>query len=188
VGDAVDRAPDSFARRPQSRPVTAGGGQTPGMSMVRDYLSLLQLRVVLLLDATAVGVMFPAAHGNPKVTSVVAVLLGGTLAAGGAHAINCWFDRDIDGEMYRTRRRPLPNGRIPAWHALAIGIALNILAFGVLWVGAHLLAASLALARADRKSTRLNSSHQIISYAVFCLKKKNKTGLHPYYYQKKHSM
>src|SRR5438034_367559 len=116
------------------------------MSMVRDYLSLLKLRVVLLLDATAVGVMFPAAHGNPKVASVVAVLLGGTLSAGGAHAINCWFDRDIDGEMYRTRRRPLPNGRIPAWHALAIGIALNILAFAVLWAGANLLAASLALA------------------------------------------
>ncbi len=116
------------------------------MSMLRDYLSLLKLRVVLLLDATAVGVMFPAAHGNPKITSVVAVFVGGTLAAGGAHAINCWFDRDIDGEMYRTRRRPLPNGRIPAWHALAIGVALNILAFAVLWVGANVLAASLALA------------------------------------------
>ena len=118
------------------------------MSMVRDYLSLLKLRVVLLLDATAVGVMFPAAHGNPKVTSVVAVLLGGTLAAGGAHAINCWFDRDIDAEMNRTRRRPLPSGRIPAWHALAIGIVLNVLAFAVLWAGANLLAAVLALAGA----------------------------------------
>ena len=116
------------------------------MSTIRDYVSLLKLRVVALLDATAVGVMLPAAHGHPEWTAVLAVLAGGTFAAGGAHAVNCWFDRDIDGEMYRTRRRPLPNGRIPAWHALAIGIALNVLAFVVLWVGANLLAAALAIA------------------------------------------
>ena len=115
-------------------------------SIARDYLSLLKLRIVLLLDATAVGVMIPAAHGHPKVAAVLAVLVGGTLAAGGAHAINCWFDRDIDAEMTRTRRRPLPSGRIPPWHALAIGIALNVLAFSVLWTGANLLAAGLALA------------------------------------------
>jgi protoheme IX farnesyltransferase len=111
----------------------------------RDYLSLLKLRIVALLDATAVGVMFPAAHGHPRLVPVLAVLVGGTLAAGGAHAINSWFDRDIDAEMSRTRRRPLPGGRIPAWHALTIGIVLNVLAFAVLWAGANLLAASLAL-------------------------------------------
>jgi heme o synthase len=118
------------------------------MSRLRDYISLLKLRVVLLLDATAVGVMIPASHGHPRLTSIVAVLVGGTFAAGGAHAINCWFDRDIDAEMNRTRRRPLPSGRIPAWHALVIGVALNILAFAVLWAGANLLAAALALAGA----------------------------------------
>ena len=116
------------------------------MSVLADYLSLLKLRVVLLLDATAVGVMIPAAHGHPTLASIAAVLLGGTCAAGGAHAINCWFDRDIDAEMNRTRRRPLPSGRIPAWHALVIGIVLNAVAFAVLWAGANLLAASLALA------------------------------------------
>jgi heme o synthase len=115
-------------------------------SVARDYLSLLKLRIVALLDATAVGVMIPAAHGHPRLSVVVAVLAGGTLAAGGAHAINCWFDRDIDAEMSRTRRRPLPSGRIPPWHALAIGVVLNVLAFAVLWAGANLLAAGLALA------------------------------------------
>jgi len=115
-------------------------------SVARDYVSLFKLRIVLLLDATAVGVMLPAAHGHPRLFAVLAVLAGGTLAAGGAHAINCWFDRDIDAEMTRTRRRPLPAGRIPAWHALAIGIAMNVLAFAVLWGGANLLAAALALA------------------------------------------
>jgi protoheme IX farnesyltransferase len=77
---------------------------------------------------------------------MLAVLIGGTFAAGGAHAINCWFDRDIDAEMNRTRRRPLPTGRIPAWHALTLGIVLNVLAFAVLWAGANLLAAALAIA------------------------------------------
>ena len=120
----------------------ANGG---ALEMLRDYLSLLKLRIVVLLDATAVGVMIPAAHGHPRLVPVLAVLAGGTLAAGGAHAINCWFDRDIDAAMNRTRRRPLPDGRIPAWHALALGIVLNALAFAVLWWGANLLAAGLAL-------------------------------------------
>ena len=121
---------------------------TGALSVARDYLSLLKLRIVLLLDATAIGVMFPAAHGHPQVAAVLAVLVGGTLAAGGAHAINCWFDRDIDAEMTRTRLRPVPGGRIPAWHALAIGVALNALAFAVLVTWANLLAAVLALAGA----------------------------------------
>jgi protoheme IX farnesyltransferase len=111
----------------------------------RDYVSLLKLRIVALLDATAIGVMIPASHGHPRLVAVAAVLAGGTLAAGGAHAINCWFDRDIDAEMSRTRRRPLPDGRIPAWHALVLGVALNVVAFGVLAVGANLTAALLAL-------------------------------------------
>jgi protoheme IX farnesyltransferase len=115
------------------------------LEMLRDYVSLLKLRIVVLLDATAVGVMIPATHGHPRLGPVLAVLAGGTLAAGGAHAINCWFDRDIDAAMSRTRRRPLPDGRIPNWHALALGIVLNALAFAVLWWGANLLAASLAL-------------------------------------------
>jgi protoheme IX farnesyltransferase len=115
-------------------------------SVARDYVSLLKLRIVALLDATAVGVMIPASHGHPRLIPMLAVLVGGTLAAGGAHAINCWFDRDIDAAMTRTRRRPLPAGRIPPWHALAIGVLLNVVAFGVLWVGANLLAAGLALA------------------------------------------
>jgi protoheme IX farnesyltransferase len=114
-------------------------------SITRDYVSLLKLRIVALLDATAIGVMIPAAHGHPRLMPVLAVLVGGTLAAGGAHAINCWFDRDIDAEMTRTRRRPIPGGRIPAGRALAIGIVLNALAFIVLWIGANLLAAALAL-------------------------------------------
>jgi protoheme IX farnesyltransferase len=115
-------------------------------SVARDYVSLFKLRIVLLLDATSLGVMVPAAQGHPRLVAVLAVLVGGTFAASGAHAINCWFDRDIDAEMSRTSRRPLPGGRIPPWHALAIGVAFNVLAFAILWAGANLLAAGLALA------------------------------------------
>ncbi|MDQ6743511.1 MAG: heme o synthase [Candidatus Dormibacteraeota bacterium] len=114
-------------------------------AILRDYLSLFKLRIVLLLDATAVGAMLPAAHGFPHPVAVLAVVLGGTFAAGGAHAINCWFDRDIDAAMARTRRRPIPDGRIPGWHALALGVALNVLAFVVLATFTNLLAAALAL-------------------------------------------
>ena len=126
------------------RAVTTAPATGGALDLARDYLSLLKLRIVALLDATAVGVMIPASHGHPSLVALLAVLIGGTLAAGGAHALNCWFDRDIDAEMSRTRRRPVPSGRIPAWHALAIGIVLNVVAFAVLWLGANLLAAALA--------------------------------------------
>ncbi len=115
------------------------------LSVARDYVSLLKLRIVALLDVTAVAVMLPAAHGHPRPVAVAAVLVGLTCGAGGAHAINMWFDRDIDAEMTRTRGRALPAGRIPAWHALALGIGLNVVAFAVLWAGAILLAAALDL-------------------------------------------
>jgi protoheme IX farnesyltransferase len=113
--------------------------------VARDYVSLLKLRIVALLDVTAVAVMLPAAHGHPRPVAVAAVVVGLTCGAGGAHAINMWFDRDIDAEMTRTRRRPLPAGRIPPWHALVLGIGLNVIAFAVLWAGANLLAAVLDL-------------------------------------------
>jgi heme o synthase len=128
--------------------VSVAGAQAEPRSIgatLRDYLSLLKLRVVVLLDATAVGVMLPAAHGHPGVIAVAAVFIGVTCAAGGANAINMWFDRDIDAAMTRTRRRPIPAGRIPPWHALALGMGLNVVAFVVLWTGANLLAAVLDL-------------------------------------------
>ena len=78
--------------------------------VLRDYLSLLKPRIVILLVGTAVGPMVPAAGGLPRGSVVLAVIAGGALAAGGAHAINCWLDRDIDAVMKRTRRRPIPAG------------------------------------------------------------------------------
>ena len=113
--------------------------------MLRDYLSLLKPRIVVLLVGTAVTPMIPAARGLPRGSEVLAVIVGGTLAAGGAHAVNSWLDRDIDAVMKRTRRRPIPAGRIPAWHALVLGVVLNLVAFAVLATWTNLLAALLAL-------------------------------------------
>src|SRR4030088_1443334 len=93
-----------------------------GLDVLRDYLSLLKLRIVLLLVGTAVGPMVPAARGLARPGEVLAVVLGGTLAAGGAHAINCWLDRDIDAVMKRTRRRPMPDGRLPARDGVGPGV------------------------------------------------------------------
>ncbi len=110
-----------------------------------DYLSLTKPTIVGLLVATALAAMVAAAHGRPHLLAMVAVIVGGSLAAGGAHAINCWYDRDIDLKMSRTRRRPIPDGRIPGWHALVLGITMNVVAFAVLLAWANLLAAALAL-------------------------------------------
>jgi protoheme IX farnesyltransferase len=119
-----------------------------GVARIRDYLSLGKLRIVVLLVATAVLPMIPASHGLPPLGAMLAVIVGGALASAGANAINCWFDRDIDAVMERTRNRPLPAGRIPAWHALLLGVLCNALAFALLVGLANLLAAGLALAGA----------------------------------------
>jgi protoheme IX farnesyltransferase len=76
---------------------------------------------------------------------VIWVLLGGYLMAGGANAINMWFDRDIDDKMSRTRLRPIPAGRIAPRTGLAFGVALGLLAFAVFWYQVNHLSAWLAL-------------------------------------------
>ncbi|MGH7882289.1 MAG: heme o synthase [Candidatus Dormibacteraceae bacterium] len=115
------------------------------MSAFTDYLSLCKWKIVLLLVGTACLPMIPAAHGLPSWKLLLAVLGGGAMASAGAHSINCWFDRDIDAVMHRTRSRPIPAGRIPAWHALLLGVLLNLAAFLLLWRVANLPAAGLAL-------------------------------------------
>jgi protoheme IX farnesyltransferase len=90
--------------------------------------------------------MVVAERGWPSSWLVLATLIGGTLSAGGANAINCWYDRDIDGVMRRTRSRPLVTGVIEPAHALAFGIGLGAAAFVFLWATTTFAAAALALA------------------------------------------
>jgi protoheme IX farnesyltransferase len=101
--------------------------------------------VIVLLVGTELGAMVTAAHGWPAPGRLVGALLGGALAAGGAGAINCWFDRDIDAVMPRTRRRPIPAGRISPGRGLAFGIIAGALGVALVAVSANVLAAALAL-------------------------------------------
>ena len=120
--------------------------RTSELPALADWLALTKPRVVSLLLLTAVAPMFATGAGLPSLGSVLAVAAGGFLMAGGANAINMWFDRDIDDVMSRTRTRPIPAGRIRPGPALAFGIGLGAVAFAVLWTFANLLAALLALA------------------------------------------
>jgi len=117
----------------------------PAREVVLDYVSLAKPRIIPLLLITALGGMMMAERGWPSTGLVVLTLLGGALAAAGAGAINCWIDRDLDGEMLRTRRRPLPDGRIAPSHALLFGIALGLAAFLLLAFWVDVLAATLAM-------------------------------------------
>lgn len=121
---------------PQSRFVTA----------VRNYVALTKPRVVLLLLITTVPAMIVAASGWPGLGVVAATVIGGALSAGGANAINCWFDRDIDGIMRRTRERPTVTGAVGPAQAVGFGVLLGAIAFAILWLAATPLAAALSAA------------------------------------------
>ncbi|TMC51194.1 MAG: protoheme IX farnesyltransferase [Chloroflexi bacterium] len=110
-----------------------------------DYLSLTKPRIIALLELCALAAMVMAARGWPGTGLVLATMVGGALAAGGANTINQWFDRDIDAVMTRTCSRAIPDGRIDPLRALTFGVGLSALAFLVLTVFADLLAAVLAM-------------------------------------------
>ena len=112
---------------------------------LKDYLSLTKPRVAALLLLTTLVAMILAAEGSPSLTSIALTMLGGYLAAGGAGAINCYLDRDIDEKMGRTCERAIPAGRLQPTHALVLGLVLGILSGLILWFGTHPLAAVLAL-------------------------------------------
>jgi protoheme IX farnesyltransferase len=107
------------------------------------YLALTKPRIIELLLITTVPPMVVAAHGLPPLWLTLATLVGGSLSAGGANAINCYLDRDIDEVMIRTRKRPLPAHKVSPVNALTFGVALGLLAFGFLWATVNLLAATL---------------------------------------------
>lgn len=112
---------------------------------VRAYFLLTKPRVIELLLITTVPAMIVAAGGWPPPSLVLATLLGGSLAAGAANAINCYLDRDIDERMERTADRPLPARRVEPANALRFGLVLSGVSFGWLAVAVNLLAAVLAM-------------------------------------------
>ncbi len=114
-------------------------------TLAADLITLTKPRIISLLLVTTVAPMFITPEGLPSASLVFWVIVGGYLMAGGANAINMWFDRDIDDKMSRTRLRPIPAGRISAPAGLAFGIGLGLLAFIVFWFRATQLSAWLAL-------------------------------------------
>jgi protoheme IX farnesyltransferase len=122
----------------------------PGRAGLRDvvtaYVGLMKPRVIELLLLTTVPVMFFAARGVPELGLVVATVVGGTLSSGSASALNCVYDRDIDEQMRRTRRRALPRHIVTPVSATVFGVVLGIVATVVLWTWVNPLSAVLALA------------------------------------------
>ena len=107
------------------------------------YVALTKPRIIELLLVTTVPAMVVAAGAWPSSWLVLATLIGGTLSAGGANAINCYIDRDIDQVMPRTKRRPLPMHQIAPRNALLFGSTLGVIAFVWLWLTVNPLAAVL---------------------------------------------
>lgn len=120
-----------------------------GPARVRDvvaaYVGLMKPRVIELLLLTTVPVMFFAARGVPELGLVVATVLGGTLSAGSASAFNNVYDRDIDEQMRRTRRRALPRHIVSARSATVFGLVLAVVSTLVLGLWVNWLSAGLAL-------------------------------------------
>jgi protoheme IX farnesyltransferase len=108
------------------------------------YVALTKPRIIELLLVTTVPTMVLAARGLPSGWLVLATLVGGSLAAGSANALNCWYDRDIDGVMHRTERRPLARHVVEPRNALVFGLVLGVLATVELAVTTNLLSAVLA--------------------------------------------
>lgn len=110
-----------------------------------DYLALTKPRIIALLLAVTLVPMFVATDTPPSFTLIWWTMLGGFLAAGGANALNQYLDRDIDHVMTRTRRRPIPAGRMHPTQVLLFGLGLSALSFVQLWLTTNLLTALLAL-------------------------------------------
>ena len=124
---------------------TPSPAQASWRDVVAAYVGLTKPRVIELLLLTTVPVMFFAAQGVPDLGLVVATVVGGALSAGSASTLNCVYDRDIDEQMRRTRRRALPRHIVSPLAATVFGVVLGVLATVVLVTWVNLLSAGLAL-------------------------------------------
>lgn len=111
-----------------------------------SYINLMKPHVTVLLLGTTVATMAIAQRGLPDLRLVLAVLLGGAMAAGSANCINCYIDRDIDQLMTRTQRRALPAGKVQPTQALIFGIILGLGSCVIFSSFVNVLSAALALA------------------------------------------
>jgi heme o synthase len=124
--------------------VLAGAPPTVGQRLA-GYVALTKPRIIELLLVTTVPTMVVAEQGVPSLWLMVATVVGGTLSAGGANAINMYVDRDIDAVMQRTKNRPLVTGVLQPHQAIVFAITIEAVAFVWLWGFVNLLSAVLAL-------------------------------------------
>jgi heme o synthase len=124
-------------------PAARTSAATGVRQVAADYFELTKPKVQTLLLFTTITSMEIA--GNPKVSKIALCCLGGYMSAGGAGAVNHYYDRDIDAKMKRTATRPIPAGRISPRAALVFGVSLALLSFVLMWTTLGLLPAALAL-------------------------------------------
>ena len=144
VGGVADPEADPDAAQPRTASDT-----------IRAYIALTKPRIIELLLVTTVPAMVLATRYLPASVGgvdwgdwgwlVFWTMVGGTLAAGSANAINCYLDRDIDLLMTRTRRRPLPAHQVEPERAVVFGLALGAVSFAVMAYFVNLTAAFLTL-------------------------------------------
>jgi protoheme IX farnesyltransferase len=138
-------SPQHLRARPTARP-SEPRWTGRWLGVVSAYVALTKPRIIELLLLTTVPVMFLASEGVPAWWPVLATVVGGTLSAGSANALNCVVDADIDQQMRRTRRRPLPRHLVSSRSALVFGLVLGVVS--TVWLGllVNWLSAGLALA------------------------------------------
>ncbi|MGY0487236.1 heme o synthase [Streptomyces sp. WG-D5] len=129
--------------RPAGALTSSSRGQRPFGARVKAFVALTKPRIIELLLITTVPVMFLAEQGVPDLWLVLITCLGGYLSAGGANALNMWYDRDIDALMERTSQRPLVTGMVSPNECLVFGISLAVIStllfgFAVNWLSAWL--------------------------------------------------
>lgn len=144
VNAAHGRSDDTSAVHPDgARP---HGARRSLRQVLGAYAALAKPRVIELLLVTTIPAMFLAGRQVPDPWLVLATLVGGTMAAGSANALNCVIDADIDKVMNRTRRRPLVKDSVPRRNALVFGLVLGVASAVVLYLTVNLLSAILAIA------------------------------------------
>jgi heme o synthase len=119
--------------------------QRPVREIIADYVEFTKPRIMVLLLITTLGGMLIAAAGWPSLDLILWTMIGGGMSAGGASALNHYIDRDIDGLMSRTSKRPLPSGRVAPVQVAIFGITISVLAIYILVVFVNPLTAILAL-------------------------------------------
>lgn len=145
LGQSASSAASPGDEGGEAREAVDGSGQATFRDVVAAYVGLTKPRVIELLLLTTVPVMFYAARGVPDLDTVVWTVLGGTFSAGSASVFNCVYDRDIDEQMRRTRRRALPRHIVSPRAALVFGFVLGIASTLVLYLGVNTLSAVLSV-------------------------------------------